>query len=67
MNNFVQADEHDVYMYTKFECVEVYRILQEAIKHKSEFGQDYCKDLLTRVPRKFISYFYEFFLFYMNF
>jgi hypothetical protein len=28
MNNFVQATEYDVYMYEKFECVEVYRFLQ---------------------------------------
>jgi hypothetical protein len=28
MNNFVQANEYDVYKYAKFECVEVYRFLQ---------------------------------------
>jgi hypothetical protein len=28
MNNFVQATEYAVYIYAKFECVEVYRILQ---------------------------------------
>jgi hypothetical protein len=28
MNNFLQATEYDVYMYAKFECVEVYRFLQ---------------------------------------
>jgi hypothetical protein len=52
MGNFVQSTEHDVHMYEKFECLYVYRffiikyfkicvvgILQEAIKHKSEFGQ----------------------------
>jgi hypothetical protein len=27
--------------------------------HKMECGQAYCKDLLTRIPRKFISYFSE--------
>jgi hypothetical protein len=28
MNNFVQATEHDVHMYVKFECSNVYIFLQ---------------------------------------
>jgi hypothetical protein len=33
--------------------------------HKMEFGQAYCKDLLKRVPMKFISYFCEpYYIFY---
>jgi predicted nucleic-acid-binding Zn-ribbon protein len=28
MNNFIQTTVHDLYMYAKFECVEVYRFLQ---------------------------------------
>jgi hypothetical protein len=28
MKLFVQTTEHDVYMYTKFECVEIYSFLQ---------------------------------------
>jgi hypothetical protein len=27
--------------------------------HQMEFCQAYCKDMLTRIPRKFISQFYE--------
>jgi hypothetical protein len=62
MRNFVQATEYDVYMYAKFEWLDAYRffvikyfkiqvvgILYEAIKHKSEFGQAYYQDLLTRI------------------
>jgi hypothetical protein len=32
-----------------------------------EFGQAYCKYMLTRIPRKFISYFLSFLLFITNF
>jgi hypothetical protein len=34
--------------------------------HTYGFGQAQCRDLLKRVPRNFISYFYEFyFIFYV--
>jgi hypothetical protein len=28
MNNFVQATEHEVYMYAKIQCINMYRYLQ---------------------------------------
>jgi hypothetical protein len=32
-----------------------------------EFGQPYCKGFLKRNPNKFILYFYEIYLFILNF
>jgi hypothetical protein len=79
MDNFVQATGSDVHMYEKFKdftflCILVIKyskvwvigIFYETIKHKMGFGQAYCQDLLTRIPEKFISYFYElYFIFYV--
>jgi hypothetical protein len=28
MSNFIQATEYDVYVYAKFECLDVYRFLK---------------------------------------
>jgi hypothetical protein len=36
-------------------------ILYNAIMHKCEFDQDYCIDLLKRIPNIFILHFYEFY------
>jgi hypothetical protein len=36
-------------------------ILQEAIKHKRDFGQAYYQVLLKRNPTNFILYFYKFY------
>jgi hypothetical protein len=70
MSNFVQTTEYDVHMYAKFGdftllCIFVIKyysiwfigIFYNAIMHKMEFGQDYCRDLFTRILHKFISYF----------
>jgi hypothetical protein len=35
--------------------------------HKKRFGQSYCQDLLTSIPRKFILHFLIIILFSMNF
>jgi hypothetical protein len=35
--------------------------------HKMEFGQAYCKDLLKRILKKFISYFSEFYFVFFKF
>jgi hypothetical protein len=35
--------------------------------HKMEFGQAYYRDLLMRILRKFILYFYDFYTIYYEF
>jgi hypothetical protein len=42
-------------------------ILYNAIMHKNGVAQSYCKDLLTRILNKFISYFSEFCIIYYKF
>jgi hypothetical protein len=62
MRNFVQANENDVQMYAKFRGLIFYvffvnkyskvwviGIFHEVIKHKSEFGQAYYQDILSRI------------------
>jgi hypothetical protein len=48
-----------MYFVIKFSNVWVIEIFYEVIKHKMEFDQAYCQDLLTRILYKFISYFSE--------
>jgi hypothetical protein len=55
MNNFIQATEHEGYMYAKFEYLNIYAffvikyfkililvIFYNAIMHKCIFGRAYC-------------------------
>jgi hypothetical protein len=69
MINFVQPTEHDVHMYAKigdltflwifvinYSNIWIIGIFYEAIMHKLECGQTYCKYLLKRIPRKFTLY-----------
>jgi hypothetical protein len=80
MGNFLQPNDHDVYMYANFEYLDAYNffvikyfkiwfkgISYEAIMHKKKFGQAYCKDLLNRILWNFILYFSEFYSIYYEF
>jgi hypothetical protein len=44
--------------------IVIIEIVYNALMHKIEFGQSYCKDLLKRILNKFTLYFSKF---YTNF
>jgi hypothetical protein len=71
MSNSVHPTEHDLHMYAKFgglTCYEIFvskyskiwflGILYKEIMYKMEFGQAYWIDLLKRIIRKLIWYFF---------
>jgi hypothetical protein len=49
-----------IFFVIKYSKIRFIEIFYEVIKHKIEFGQAYCHDLVKRVLNKFILYFYEF-------
>jgi hypothetical protein len=78
MRNSVQATENYIQKYEKFGYLTCFwmfvikysniwfvGILYKAIMHKMEFCQAYLKDILKRITRKFILYFFQvLFIFY---
>jgi hypothetical protein len=42
-------------------------VFDMAIKHKMEFGQAYCKDLLKRNPKEIYFVFFEFYCIFYEF
>jgi hypothetical protein len=80
MGNFIQATEHDLHMYAKFRDFTFYvffvnkysrvrfiGIGYKAIRHKTECGHTYYHDLVKRILKNFILYFYDIYSIFYEF